>query len=258
MKNELNDLIQKANEQIKSETIYSNYVLQYILSQDNQITDIVYADEKDVINLGSSKIEKVEKDYSILDEILLPEIEKGKQIEFMSDETHDYMWYIIDEYYPDDLENKKGMVKYLEYCKNNNITRKYLDEKFNSNPSNLLELYDKLHDYFKSDDLQVVMSKDVFNIRQEKNYFTFVLGYDLLHNLIEKYNHLECDSNYDFCYMIADKFINSEYYKDNNHSAYEMLCKYITDNMEKIRESYVSYMGIKEKTPKADTRMDTR
>lgn len=258
MNKEIKDIIQKSNKQIKSDAIYNNYELQYILSNNNEITDIVYADGNKVINLDNSKIKKFKKGYSVLDEILLPELEKGKQIEFMSDNAHDYMWYIIDVYYPDDLENKKGMVKYLEYCKNNNITRKYLDEKLGSDPSDLLELYDTLHDYFKVDGLKVVMSKDVFDTRSERFYFTFVLGYDLLYKMMKKYQHLDCDSNYNFCYMIAEQFINSQYYKDNNHSAYEMLCKYVEDKMEEITKSYIDYMGIEIKITIPDKRMDER
>ena len=215
---EIKDLIQRANEQIKNNTVYSNYELQYILSRNSKITDIIYADDTNVINLNldSSKIKKFEKEYSVLDEILLPEIEKGKQIEFISDETHDWLWYIIETYYPDDLENKKGMFKYLEYCKKNNITRKYLDEKFDSSPSDLLDLYDKLHDYFRVDDLQVVMSKDVFEKRREANYFTFVLGYDLLHKMIEKYENLDCDSYYPL-YIYISFHKQSDYYLYNIH-----------------------------------------
>ena len=49
---EIKDLIQRANEQIKNNTVYSNYELQYILSRNSKITDIIYADDTNVINLN--------------------------------------------------------------------------------------------------------------------------------------------------------------------------------------------------------------
>lgn len=251
-----NEIIEQAKNTVKDNILYEDYEIQYVLSNKGNITDIIFANDPKVISINPKtlKIKELQLEYSVLDEILLPELEKGKQIEYMTDDAHDYMWYIIEMYYPDDMEYTKGMVKYLEYCKNNNITRQYLDEKCDSNPSDLLELYDKLHDYFNVGDLQVVMSKDVFDTRCERFYFTFVLGYDLLNNLIKRYNHLECDDNYDFCYMIADQFIKSDYYKNTKHSAYEMLCKYVKDNKNNIRESYVSYMGIEDKTKNKDSK----
>ncbi len=260
MKKEIKSLIEKTNKQIKSNDLYNDYLIQYVLSYKDKITDIIYANDSNVISIkpDNFKIKKYKKGYSVLDEILLPEIEKGKKIEYMTDEAHDYMWYIIETYYPDDLENKVGMVKYLEYCKNNKITRKYLDEKCESNPSDLLELYDTLHDYFKVDGLQVIMSKDVFDSRCEQYYFTFVLGYDLLHKMMKKYQHLDCDSNFDFCYMIADQFLKSDYYKDNKHSAYEMLCKYVEDNMKAITDSYIGYLGIEINVVVPDKHLDAR
>lgn len=260
MKKEIVDLIEMTNAQIKKNIIYKDYKLQYILSKNNEITDIIYADDSNVIEVNSDnlKIKKLKKGYSVLDEILLPEIEKGKQIEFMSDEAHDYMWYIIDEYYPDDLENKEGMVKYLEYCKNNQITMEYLNKKFDSDPSDLLAFYDTLHDYFEVKDFQVVMSKDIFTRRCDKNYITFALGSELLSKMIKKYQHLDCNSNYDFCYLIAEKFMNSEYYKVDNQSIYEMLCKYVEKNIEEITESYINYTGVEIKIDVPNQRMDMR
>ena len=63
------------------------------------------------------------------------------------------------------------------------------------------------------------------------NYFVFVLGYDLLHDVLDG---LECDVAYDFCSDVAEDFIDSEY-NDYNRSEYECLEKYVQAHMDEIK-----------------------
>ena len=75
-------------------------------------------------------------------------------------------------------------------------------------------------------------------IESEKAYFTFVLGYDLLNDMLSKSGTPENDVSYDFCDMIASKFLKSKEYKNEKYSAYEMLESWVDDNKDYIVEQH--------------------
>ena len=63
------------------------------------------------------------------------------------------------------------------------------------------------------------------------NYCVFVLGYDLLHDVLDG---LECDIAYDFCVELYSDFCESIY--DNPRFAeYKCLSKYIDAHMDEIK-----------------------
>ena len=102
---------------------------------------------------------------------------------------------------------------------------------------NTINLKQNIRDYID----EFYVDKTV--VKNEQAYFSFVLGYDLLKDMIKKYDTLECDVNYDFCNKIAEQFLNSNEYKDNTHSAYEMLKKWLESNKEKIEDNYKEHIG---------------
>ena len=63
------------------------------------------------------------------------------------------------------------------------------------------------------------------------NYNVFVLGYDLLHDIL---NGIECDVAYNICESIYEDFVNSDY-NDLSRSEYEGLSKYIQAHMDEIK-----------------------
>lgn len=69
----------------------------------------------------------------------------------------------------------------------------------------------------------------------EKEYITFILGYDLLHNTIEKLKYNECDIIYQKCKIIANDFYESDY-NVSTMGMYECLVNYIEDNKNKLNE----------------------
>lgn len=85
---------------------------------------------------------------------------------------------------------------------------------------------------------------DKTDLESEKAYFTFILGYDLLHDMINKYGVLECDTNYDFCDYVANQFLDSEEYSNLNHSGYEMLQDWLSKNKDRIENEYKETIGI--------------
>lgn len=69
-------------------------------------------------------------------------LEKGCEIGYMTDEVHYSIWNSINELYPNDIEFTDGVLKYVEYCKNNNITKEYLDSKVNLETPDIMPLFD--------------------------------------------------------------------------------------------------------------------
>ena len=63
------------------------------------------------------------------------------------------------------------------------------------------------------------------------NYGVFVLGYDLLHNVLAG---LECDVAYEFCVKLYNDYYESKY-NDFWFSEYMCLSKYVDDHMDEIK-----------------------
>lgn len=69
-------------------------------------------------------------------------LEKGCDIGYMTDEMHYGIWNSINELYPNDIEFTDGVLRYVEYCKNNNITKEYLDSKVDLETPDIMPLFD--------------------------------------------------------------------------------------------------------------------
>lgn len=85
-------------------------------------------------------------------------------------------------------------------------------------------------------DNKVIIDKDSFNEESEIQYLNFVLGYDLLNNFYKDSIYSECDVNYDFSDYLSRKFIKSEEYQNTKYSTYEMLEKWLKNNMKSIKK----------------------
>ena len=92
-------------------------------------------------------------------------------------------------------------------------------------------------------DNKVIIDKDSFNEESEIQYLNFVLGYDLLNNFYKDSIYSECDVNYDFSDYLSRKFIKSEEYQNTKYSTYEMLEKWLKNNMKSIKKEYEEFIG---------------
>ena len=92
-------------------------------------------------------------------------------------------------------------------------------------------------------DNKVIVDKDSFNEESEIQYLNFVLGYDLLNNFYKDSIYSECDVNYDFSDYLSRKFIKSEEYQNTKYSTYEMLEKWLKNNMKSIKKEYEEFIG---------------
>ena len=158
----------------------------------------------------------------------------------MSDDVHYSIWNDISQTYPDDIENIEGVKKYIEYCKEKGITKEYLDDKLGFDTPNIME---QEKNYIQRKDGYAIMPETMYDKMQEIAYIRFVLGYDLLHDKFMRYGTKECDVNYDFCDFIAKEFIESEEYKNERYSTYEMLDSWLSTNEERIEQEYLEYIG---------------
>ena len=96
---------------------------------------------------------------------------------------------------------------------------------------------------YKIEKDKVIIDKDTFNEENEIHYLNFILGYDLLNDLYKKSIRSECDVNYDFSDYISREFIKSEEYQNTRYSTYEMLEKWLENNMLKIKKEYYEFIG---------------
>ena len=132
------------------------------------------------------------------------------------------------------------------------------DINLDNNKEKLVQIYENQQDYINGENIETISLNtiglkqnikdyidDVYiknrNIESEKAYFTFILGYDLLNDMLSKSDTTECDINYDFCNLIANRFLQSEGYKNTKYSAYEMLQEWLSDNQEIIQSEYLCY-----------------
>lgn len=135
------------------------------------------------------------------------------------------------------------------------------DSNLDNPKENLVNIYENKQDYENKDCIETVSLNTVGlkqNIRDyidefytdksviesEKAYFTFVLGYDLLNDMLSKSSTPENDVSYDFCNMVAGEFFKSEEYKNEKYSAYEMLEQWVNENKDYIKSEYSKFTGV--------------
>lgn len=276
--------------------------------QDKKIDYILYKPDKMETNIlaSNSNDEAIEFRSNTNDFNYVPEwdynfdyyiynlLEENWKIEYMTPEVHYSIWNSINELYPNDIDYKDGVQNYLQYCADNKITKKYLDEETglntpdvmqhfegialnetmkykgyiieagdlnDDNPKeNLVYIYDNEQDYINGDEIETISLNtiglkqnvrdyidefyiDKTVIESEKAYFTFVLGYDLLNDMLKKSSTPENDISYDFCNMVAEEFLKSEEYKNVKYSSYEMLESWVNDNKNFIKNQHDLFVG---------------
>lgn len=182
-------------------------------------------------------------DFNI-DEYILGNIEKEYNIGFMSMEFHKTIWSSIGSFDIEEIQHKLGLQKYLKYCKENNIDKDVIEKETKSNDvPNIMQYYEENTNYIKIENGQVQMSNEKYQEQSEVSYIAFILGYDLLNEMITNSEVKECDINYDFCNYLAKKFIETDYYKNEWKSTYDNLKEWVEDNTDIIKSEHLFFTG---------------
>lgn len=168
---------------------------------------------KDLIN-GMSIVPDWDFNY---DEYIFKELQNDFQIGYMNANVHSGIWNTLNDLYPEEIENKDGVQEYLQYCKENNITKEYIDKETGTNTPN-------------------IDVRETEIIDSEESYIAFVLGYDMLQDKLKNSNYPECDICYESCSSLAKQFLQSKEYKNVNHSTYEMLQEWLDNNPDLVKK----------------------
>ncbi len=229
------------NSIIEDEELYDTNIDFILINPNNNDTISIISDGQEKIIEFTPYTKEMKTGYSHIaewdynfDDYLFQELEKGYEIGYMSIDNHYGIWNSIEELYPEDINYKDGVQMYLQYCVDNGITKQYLDRKTSFDTPNIMK-------YFKGLTLNDTIEYRE-DLESEKAYFTFVLGYDLLNEMLSKSSSPENDISYDFCNMIASEFLKSEEYKNEKYSAYEILDHWICKNRKYIIKSYKDFI----------------
>lgn len=158
---------------------------------------------------------------------------------------------------PDIMEHFEGLALHekMEY---KGYIIETVDRNIDNPKENLVYIYENEQDYINGDETGCVSLNtiglkqnikeyidefylDKKELESEKAYFTFVLGYDLLNDMLSKSSTPENDISYDFCNMIATEFLQSKEYRNERHSAYEMLEQWVNDNKDYIKSEHSKF-----------------
>jgi len=201
---------------------------------------VIASDESDVVAIDIQNYEceySQEWDYDI-DNNIFEKIESGMNIEFITPQWHRLIWEKIESFqYVDEIYHKEGLQNYLEYCRDNEVTKEYLEEECDTE---LIDIMKYSNDYMVDNNGVMEMSREKYRTESEIHYITFVLGYDLLNEMLTK-DPLECDIAYDFCDYLARKFIQTDYYKNERNSTYDNLQEWVNDNRDIIKSQQLVY-----------------
>ena len=118
------EILDKVNEILRTGE-YKSFSLAYVLKVKDECQNCyaVAMDGDRIIGFNpfESEINNLpEWDFNI-DTELFEELEWNREIIYMSMECHYGVWNEVSNCYPEDIEHKEGMQKYLKYCKKNKI-----------------------------------------------------------------------------------------------------------------------------------------
>ena len=163
------DFIKQKKEEIeeflRNSYEHNNKKIDYILyNEETQDTDILASnpDGEEAIEFRPYTKDNINGYYNVpewdynFDYYIYNLLEEDWKIGYMTLETHYGIWSSINELYPEAIDFKDGMQKYLKYCKENNITKEYLDNQLkiaipNVNTPDITKFYNDKELKFKED-----------------------------------------------------------------------------------------------------------
>ena len=83
----------------------------------------------DIAKKDTRYIYNAEAYFDIGEDCVFQALQNEMEIGYITMEVHCWLWQEIDRYYPEDITNKKGVQKYLKYCKENKITKEKIEKE---------------------------------------------------------------------------------------------------------------------------------
>lgn len=196
---------------------------------ENESLAYAYSEQEEMIEIRPHTKEK-EAIWSIpewdfnFDSYLFEQLETGYEIGMITPDMHYNIWCSLNELFPEELNNLEGVKKYLQYCKENNITKEFLDKELNLDTPDVMK-------FLTMEPLQLD------EVIQYKGYYATV-----------------DDRNYDnpresivFIYKSKQDYIDGNYIEQislKNDNMKNYIKEYIDDNYEPEinEESYITFV----------------
>lgn len=251
MRNKIDNLLYDIRNFLINDNELEDMHIEYLIINNKDITDSVayVCNNEQGVFIKLKDWEKIyEYDWSYdIDDSFFSYLQEDYSIGYIDLEWHYNVWCTIEDIGVEEIESKLGLQIYLKYCKENGIDKEYLESKFNRKVFDIMQYYDDKTEYIQIKDEQVTMPKEMYQKENEVNYITFCLGYDVLNHTFNNSEVQECDQVYDFCDYLARKFIETDYYKNERRSTYEMLQEWVNDNKDIIQSEYLYFAGVDNK-----------
>ena len=213
-----------------------------LIDKNNNKNGIAIASDEEYIvsiDIENYECEYSQKWYYDIDMNIFGHLENEMNIEFITSQFHCLIWEKFESYdFIDDIFHKEGMQKYLKYCKDEEITQEFLQEECDTDLTDIMKYS---NDYITDNNGVIEMSKGKYQKQSEVSYIAFVLGYDFLNEMLTNSEVKECDVNYDFCNYLANKFLETDYYKNERNSTYDDLREWIEDNTVIIKSEHLFF-----------------
>lgn len=247
----IDKLMYEANQLMRKKGFTGAKIEHILINKQNIKNSIVMicVDDSELheIYLGSETEYSVfDWNYSV-DTDIFKHLENEYEIGFMSYDFHSLIWDGVEDIGIEEYEHKLGMQKYLQYCKENNIDKRTIDEKVNRDIPDIMKYYNEKTNYTKIENGQVQIPQDKYIKDNDVSYIAFCLGYDLMNDRLSQSENNECDLVYDFCNYLANKFVETDYYKNEWKSTYDNLREWLEDNKEIIQSEQLVYFKLDDK-----------
>ena len=148
-------IIEKVENYLKQDEDYMDYAndlkVDYIIQDPKNeknsyaVVELVPGDLAKV-DLDNLKVTQIPDWDFTMDTWIFENLENGMELGYMSLDVHYGVWQEIFNYYPDDIEHKDGVKKYLKYCEEHNINLDLLNKNVSGN------LDEDIFDFVKSKD----------------------------------------------------------------------------------------------------------
>ena len=190
------ELLRRENPECR--TMETKYILVDVKDKNNSVALIIDNEKKMGFEYYpfTKRINAVFTNDFSYQEHIMPELEKGREIEFMTNDTHVNIWCEIDEAFLDGtVKFPRGTQKYMKYCDENKITQSYL-RKFEQSEyfPNIMDYYEEeienpdVLDYYSEEEIESILKSGERLVFVDDGYDEFVLKYSDLPDCIVDIN----------------------------------------------------------------------